>query len=95
MKHEYVSQADRTHTLVKISFKNETPSFEAWKCLDGRDYDGREKVHSLKYRRWRMSQTEMIKALRCMSYANRPLSTPVLQGDRGVRKGKLTIKVMY
>ena len=36
----------------------------------------------------------MIKALRLMSYANRPPRTPILQGDRRVRKSNQTIKVM-
>ena len=36
----------------------------------------------------------MIKALRLMSYANRPSCTPILQGDRRVRKGNRTIKVI-
>ena len=36
----------------------------------------------------------MIKALRLMSYANRPPHTLVLQGERRMRKGNRTIKVM-
>ena len=42
----------------------------------------------------RWGRTEMIKALRLMSNANRPPCTSILQGDRSVRKGNRTIKVM-
>ena len=36
----------------------------------------------------------MIKALRLLFYVNRPPRTLILQGDRRVRKGNRTIKVM-
>ena len=39
-------------------------------------------------------RVETIKALILMSYTNRPPHTSVLQGDKRVRKGNQTIKVM-
>ena len=79
---------------MKISWKRETLSSEAWKCSDDRDDDGREEVHPLKSDGGRWSRTEMIKALRLMSYANCPPRTPVLQGKKRVRKGNRAIKIM-
>ena len=37
MRHEYASQADMTHTQVKINYKNEESASETWRGLDDRD----------------------------------------------------------
>ena len=38
---------------------------------------------------------KMKEALRLMPYHNRPPRTPLLQGNKGIRKGNRTVKITY